>query len=61
MLVNLSKNISSGTRIIYRSAEDIKDKIANTDETLSDYFTVEDSMKSDVIYLNRSYLLTKKI
>lgn len=60
ILINLSKKISQNTRVIYRSAEDVKDKITETGETLSDYFTVKDSIKSDVIYLNRSYLLTVK-
>ena len=61
LLVNMSNKMSKDSRVIYRSTEDIKENISDYDETLSDYFKVKDSFKSDVIYLNRSYLLTKKV
>jgi len=60
LLVNLSNKIQENSRVIYRTSEDVKEKIIGTNKILSDYFRIEDSFKSENIYLNRSYLLTKK-
>jgi D-arabinose 1-dehydrogenase-like Zn-dependent alcohol dehydrogenase len=56
----LSKNINKNIRIVYRSVDQINEKNFDTNKALSDNFIIKDSINSDIIYLVKSFLLTKK-
>jgi precorrin-6B methylase 2 len=60
ILKYLSKKINKNIRIVYRSVDQISDKNLIINKSLSNNFIVEDSVKSDIIYMSKSYLLTKK-
>ncbi len=60
ILENLSDKIGDKTRIIYRTTQDVLENTLGGKEFLSKYFKVSEYVDSDMLYLARSYLLTKK-
>jgi len=60
ILTYVSKNMKENARVIYRTTDDVFEKIVGGRSFLSKLFIIRDCVHSDVIPQNNSYLLLKR-